>query len=79
MEFGGGAFIKCQCQGPTLDQLNHNLWGWGLDTGNVFSSSDGSNVQASENHEPGPLLLCDPPPMPGVPFALSYYKASPCH
>lgn len=50
-----GAFIKCQCQGPTQDQLNHNLWGWDLDTGNVFNSSNGSNVQAGRITT---LLLC---------------------
>lgn len=26
-------FFQCQCPGPTPDQENHNLSGWGLDTG----------------------------------------------
>lgn len=55
-----GAFIKCQCQGPTPDQLNDNLWGWSLDAGNVFSSSDGSDVQAGRMPR---LALCSSVPL----------------
>lgn len=31
-----GAFQYSQCLGPTIDQLNQNLWGWHSDTQKCF-------------------------------------------